>query len=230
MRLIKETEARSCQLRQRARCLLVFSLMTAISAGMATSAQAQTFAEWFAQKKTQKKYLLQQIAALQVYSGYLKQGYSIAASGLGHITDYLHSENTLHTAYYARLKTADPVVKNNPMVKDILAWQQDILKKTREISQVSGLSAAEKDYLGRVGAAVLKDCEQQLNILRKVTGNDQLEMSDAERLALITKIHSAIQSNYRFTSAFANQVKVLALRRNEDQNQTTALQRAYQIN
>ena len=35
---------------------------------------AQTTAEWFNQKATQKKYLIQQIAALQVYIGYLQKG------------------------------------------------------------------------------------------------------------------------------------------------------------
>ena len=46
---------------------------------------AQTWAEWFRQKATQKKYLLQQIAALHVYSGYLSKGYSIAKDGLNTI-------------------------------------------------------------------------------------------------------------------------------------------------
>ena len=43
---------------------------------------AQGLSEWFNQKATQKKYLLQQIAALQVYIGYLQKGYSIAKTGL----------------------------------------------------------------------------------------------------------------------------------------------------
>ncbi len=34
---------------------------------------AQTSAEWLSQKKTQKKYLVQQIAALDVYAGYLSK-------------------------------------------------------------------------------------------------------------------------------------------------------------
>ena len=40
--------------------------------------QAQTFNEWFRQKATQKKYLIQQIAALQVYLDYVQKGYAIA--------------------------------------------------------------------------------------------------------------------------------------------------------
>ena len=45
---------------------------------ISTGTRAQTFAEWFRQSATQKKYLLQQIAALQVYIGYVQKGYSIA--------------------------------------------------------------------------------------------------------------------------------------------------------
>ena len=47
------------------------------------AAKAQTFAEWFQQKKTQIKYLTEQIAALEQYGNYVKQGYRIAQGGWG---------------------------------------------------------------------------------------------------------------------------------------------------
>jgi hypothetical protein len=127
MESINHITGHSAKIRRNARALLVFSLFTAISTGMAATAKAQTFAEWFQQNKTQKKYLLRQIAALQVFSGYLKQGYQVATKGLSSISGSLQTENSLHTTYYNRLKTVDPVVKNNDMVKDVMAWQQDIL-------------------------------------------------------------------------------------------------------
>ncbi|MET3501326.1 hypothetical protein ABIC45_002938 [Mucilaginibacter rubeus] len=230
MESIKEIKVRSAGIRQRARSLLVFSLFTAISTGMAAKADAQTFAEWFSQKKTQKKYLLQQIAALQIYSGYLKKGYNIASNGLGNISGYLKSENSLHTTYYNRLKTADPVVVNDPMVKAIMAWQQDILKRTREIDQTSGMTPSEKKYLSKVCAAVLADCDQQLNTLQNVISDNKLEMSDADRLALITRIHAAMQENYKFTSGFSAQVKILAARREQEQAQLAVSKQVYGIN
>lgn len=230
MESIKEIRARAKGIRQRTRSLLVFTFITAVSAGMAASAQAQTFAEWFSQKKTQKKYLLQQIAALQVYSTYLKQGYGIATNGLGSISGYLKSENSLHNTYYTRLKTADPVVKNNKMTKDIMAWQQDILKRVKEINHVDGITPAEKSYLKDVGLAVLKDCDQQLITLQNVTGDNRMEMSDSERLALLTKVHSAILENYKFISGFAAQVKIVALKRQQEQGDVYATKRIYGIN
>jgi len=230
MESIRKITARSAVIRQRARSLLVFSLFTAISAGMAAEANAQTFAEWFSQKKTQKKYLLQQIAALQVYSGYLKKGYSIASNGLGNISGYLRSENRLHTTYYNRLKTADPVVKNDPMVKAIMARQKDILKRTQEIDQTSGMTTAEQKYLSKVSAAVLADCDQQLNTLQNVISDNKVEMSDEERLSLISKVHAAMLANYKFTSSFSAQVKILAVRRKQEQAQLPVSKGLYGIN
>ena len=49
--------------------------------------QAQTFDEWFRQGKTQKKYLAEQIAALQFYIGIAKEGYKAVGKGLQTIGD-----------------------------------------------------------------------------------------------------------------------------------------------
>ena len=142
------------QLRNKAKSLLTFALMTA---AMTHCAQAQTFAEWFNQKKTQKKYLLQQIAALQIYSGYLKTGYGIARGGLGSIGGYIGNEYGLHGSYYTHLKTVNVIVKNNPQVNDIIGWQQDILKQTTAIKNQSGLTATESSYTVKVCNALLSD-------------------------------------------------------------------------
>jgi hypothetical protein len=164
MESINGLKARSAGIRRRTRCLLVFALFTAISSGMAI---------------TQKKYLLQQIAALQMFSVYLKQGYQIANNGLGSVSGSLKMENVLHSTYYNRMKTAGPLVKNNTMMKDIVAWQQDILARLKAISQISGMTAEEKSYLEQVRSAVLKDCDQQLNTLQMVVSDGTMEMCDA---------------------------------------------------
>jgi hypothetical protein len=230
MESIDAIKRQSTVIRRRARFLLVFSLFTAISSGMTATVRAQTFAEWFSQKKTQKKYLLQQIAALQVYSGYLKQGYQFATKGLSSISGSLNAENGLHSTYYSRLKNVDPAVKNNDMVKDILTWQQDILTRSLSIDKISGLTGDEKNYLVSVMTAVLKDCDQQLTTLQNVVDNGKMEMSDSERIALLGKIHNAMMDNYRFASGFAAQAKRYALQKQQEQNQAELSKQLYDIN
>jgi hypothetical protein len=230
MESINQLKARSAEIRRRARSLLIFSLFTAISSGMAATVQAQTFAEWFAQKKTQKKYLLQQIAALQLFSGYLKQGYQIATKGMTSISSSLDTENGLHEAYYHRMETASPVVKTNDMVEEIMVWQRDILFQLQEISRISGFTTDEKKYLSNVRSAVLNDCDQQLNSLQMIVTDGKIEMSDAERLGLITKIHTVMMDNYRFASGFAAQAKLYAIRRQQEQHQALVAKQLYGIN
>src|SRR3954469_16187075 len=78
----------------------------------AGQSQGQTFSEWFRQKKTQKKYLIEQIAALQVYTGYLEKGYSIVIEGLSQISNIKHSDFDLHADYFSSLKYINPSIKN----------------------------------------------------------------------------------------------------------------------
>lgn len=217
-------------MRQSARSLLVLTLFTAIYSGMAANANAQTFAEWFKQSSTQKKYLLQQIAALQVFSGYLKQGYQIAHNGLGSISGSLTSENQLHATYYNRMSTASPAVRNNEQVQDILVWQKDILTILKNIDQINGLTVAEKNYLTSVRSAVLKDCDQQIDALQVVITDGKSQMSDADRLVLIGKVHAAMLDNYHFAAGFTAQAKSYANQRLQERCDAQTAKQVYGIN
>jgi len=181
---------------------------------ISTCANAQTFAEWFSQSKTQKKYLLAQIEALNRYSSYLREGYTVAKGGLGSITGYVGDEFKLHKAYYDRLKTADPALKNNDQVKEIIAWQQDIIKLTSNWNEIQPTKNA-----------LLKDCEAQLIKLSSIISN-KTEMSDAERLQQIELIHAAMLSNLHFASSYNAQLKRYAIQ--QENNNTNTLKRLYE--
>lgn len=217
MESIDQSLRNSGWLKIRSRSLLVFTLFTAIYSGMAATVKAQTFAEWFQQNSTQRKYLLQQIAALQVFSTYLKQGYRVADNGMGSISGSLGTENSLHTSYYNRMDVAGAPVKNDGQVKDILSWQNDILAILEDIDRIDGLTNEENKYLSSVRSAVLKDCEQQISTLQSVVTDGKVKMSDADRIVLISQIHAAMQENYHFATGFTNQAKAYALQRRQKQ-------------
>jgi hypothetical protein len=208
--------------------IVVFVLMAGIF--IPRESTAQTFAEWFSQKKTQKKYLLEQIAALQVFSGYLHQGYQIASGGLGSISGYIKEENGLHAAYYDRLKIAGSEVRNNPMVQEIMAKQKDITNRLQGMERIANLSPAERDYIKKVCAAVLSDCARQLDDLQLAIGDDRAAMSDSERLELIKRVHGCIADNYRFASRFTAQAKLISVQRLQEQRQVGVAKKLYSIN
>lgn len=194
-----------------------------------TQAHAQTFAEWFKQSSTQKKYLLQQIEALQVYSGYLKKGYSIAKGGLGSITGSLWSENGLHSTYYNELKKVNPMVAKDSRVKETVRWQADIMQLLNQWALIDGLSPDEKLYLQQVRSSVYKDCEEVLTNLQNVVSDGKMEMSDADRLKLIGQLHTEMQANYRFAVGFTIQAKSYAAQRGQEQTGTQVLVKTYGI-
>jgi hypothetical protein len=229
MESINQIKMRAEEIRRKSKKLLAFTVMTVAASALATTVRAQTFAEWFQQKSTQKKYLLQQIAALQVYAAYYKAGNNIAHNGLGSITGSLKLENGLHTTYYNNLIKVSPVVKNNKQVNDIMQWQKDILTRMNTLDKTGNLNDGEKKYIIRVKAALFKDCDQQITELQNVVTDNKLKMSDEERLKHIGVIHSAMQNNYRFVSAFADQVKVYAMQRSQENNNVISEKKIYGI-
>lgn len=194
--------------------ILLFLLLFMSAAG---SLQAQTFAEWFQQKKTQKKYLLQQIAALQVYIGYAKKGYNIAKEGLNTIGDFTKGEFDLHTVYFNSLKTVNPEVRRYANVADIIALQIKIVQNyNRTYGQLNSSDAFSDDelaYVRRVFGRLLDDCNKALDELIAIITDGKLEMKDDERIASIDKLYLDMQNKYTFSQRFSNDAKSLAASR-----------------
>lgn len=229
MESIKKIKSRADKISRKSKRLLAVTIMTVTASAIATNADAQTFAEWFKQKSTQKKYLLQQIEALQVYASYYKAGNNIARNGLGSITGWLNSEYGLHNTYYDKMLFVNPIVKDNKKVSDIIDWQSDILKRMSNLDKTSNLTTNEKKYISQVKAALFSDCDQQITELQNVVTNNKLKMSDEDRLKRIGIIHTAMQSNYRFASLFSNQIKVYAVQRDKEANSVIVEKKVYGI-
>jgi len=210
---INQMTLRADQISRRTKQVLAMALLTAIATGMTISAKGQTFAEWFQQKKTQRKYLLEQIAALGTYAGYVQKGYAITQQGTGAISGCLEEEWEKHAAFYSRKQKVAPAFRDNPQVSEILKWQKAILSHLKKLYASEGFSGHEIHYLKKVGQSVMNDCMHQAALLEKAYNDGQLTMSDEERLQLIARIHDDMSGNLRFTTGFVNQALLYASRK-----------------
>lgn len=196
--------------------LILFAIL------FSSGTKAQTFDEWFRQKATQKKYLLQQIAGLQVYISFVQKGYSIAKQGLNTISDIKHGEFNLHKDYFNSLKEVNPEIKNYRKVADIILLQVNIIKVYKEavkqINQSKSFSTDEITYINRVFERLLDDCTKTIDELIKVTTSGQFEMKDDERLKRIDGLYKDMQSNYGFVQSFSSEAKLLDASRIREQN------------
>ena len=184
---------------------------------------AQTWAEWFRQKATQKKYLLQQIAALQVYSGYLTQGYSIAKNGLNTIKNIQHGDVLQHTNYFNSLTTVNPQIKRYIKVANIIALQISIAKLSgkaiNSFKNSPHCTLTEYNYLQSVFNRLLSACANKMDELLLIISTSNLQMKDDERLMAIDKINADMQDMHQFASAFSNNAAGLLIQRSNAANE-----------
>ncbi|WP_333887401.1 hypothetical protein [Sphingobacterium siyangense] len=187
--------------------------------------KAQTFAEWFRQKKTQKQYLIEQIAALKVYSEYVKKGYDIGKKGLGTISQIKNGDFNLHRDFFGALATVNPAFKHDPRVAEIQNLQVSILaikdQVLRNQAKSDLLNKKENRYIALVFERLIENCSHILDQLDDVALSGNLTMKDDERLDRINQLHMEMADNYRFAYHFKNQVVTLAASRLQEQREVT---------
>ena len=191
--------------------------------------QAQTFAEWFSQKKTQIKYLTQQIAALEQYSSYVKQGYQIAQGGWGGIGNWVKGEFDLHSAYYSSLKTVNPAIKNDPKADSIITYAQLISQQFAHLGGLAALDGDTRGYIARVKMAVLTEIDKDLRELQMVITDDKAQLTDDERIKRLDAIYERVKDKLVFSGSFCNDVRMLIVQRNNSLNDINTLKSIYGI-
>lgn len=180
-------------------------------------AKAQNWEEWTQQKKTQKKYLLQQIAALQVYIGYAKKGYNVANKGLTTIRNIKNGDFNLHRDFFGALKQVNPKIKKYAKVADIIAYQVRIMKETKKtlqgIRETGQFTKDELDYCKIVFDNLLEECLKSINELFLLITSGELEMKDDERIKRIDALYADMQNKYAFCSSFSEEMGLLSVQR-----------------
>jgi tmRNA-binding protein len=191
-------------------------------------AQAQTWNEWLRQKKTQKKYLLEQIAALQMYMGYAKKGYDIVGSGLHTIRDISNGEFSLHNSFISSLKAVNPLVRKSTKVADIIAMQIEISRAFKSNGKNSLLPVSSQLYITEVKETVMGECWNDLEELLLIITSGRIEMSDDERLERLDRIYLAMLDKSAFAQNFTAEVDMLVLQQKSELSSIERIRRFYE--
>lgn len=189
----------------------VLVLLMLLSLVSQTSLLAQTWNELFSQEKTQKRYLLEQIAALQVFTGYLKKGYQIAGSGLETIRSLSNAELSLRRGYLSALRITSPVISANPKLREILTMQLGIDKMLNSLLG-SDLTSDDRAYLTTVRGKIFDDCDADRQELAIILGVN-IKMTDDQRIARIERIYQSSLDMLAFSQSLTGQVRLLVAQR-----------------
>jgi hypothetical protein len=192
-------------------------------AGLISSpCRAQTTEEWLNQRKTQTKYLVQQIVALRMYLGYVSKGYSLTQKGLTTIGNLKNGEFNLHDDFFGSWSSVNPKLKNYARIADIMALQVKMVQTYKNTYQPivrnDLFNAEEVAYIYQVFTALLNDCAVNIDDLITVITAHQLELKDDERLARIEALYRTMRDKYTFAQSFGQEAKVLAMQRIKEKN------------
>lgn len=186
------------------------TLITFIKAGgmailllltLSGTVSSQTYSEWFRQKKTQKRYLLKQIAALRAYSDYLNKGYKVVKNGTNAISSITKGEFSLHKSYLFSLKSVNPALLKNGKLKAIIDFHkgmdQQRQRAWKRIAHSDLFSTAERIQVRSLFNALERDCNRTLQELEMVVTNGKVELSDDERIERIDAIYGTTQKLFK---------------------------------
>ena len=207
----------------KAFALLLLILFMGIGQGY-----AQTWNEFFRQKKTQQKYLLEQIAALRIYAGYLKKGYDLVNGGLNTIKDITNGEFGLHDVFISGLKKVSPIVKNNAKVAEIIQMQLAMSRAFSALKADPNLTVSNLAYISEVRENLWEESLKDLEELLLVVTSGKMEMNDAERITRLDQIYMSMVEKSAFVHHFCSEVAMLISQRESEGISIKQLERWYE--
>jgi hypothetical protein len=188
-----------------------------IGSALTLGVEAQTLKEWFQQKKTQKEYLIKQIAALKLYAKYLKEGYDIAQKGLNIVGEIKGRNFSDHEDHFGSLRIVKDDLGNASSINLILRRQVAIMNEFRELKNVcrnnQNLTEEEIRYVGLVYSNLLTECDRVMVGLQAVVTDGSYQMTDDERIERIDAIYHDMNGKYAFTRTFCSSTKSLIMQR-----------------
>jgi hypothetical protein len=207
--------------------LILFLLLLTLAA--TDRANAQTWNEWFKQKKTQRKYHYEQIAALQVHLDNLKKGITIVYKGLTTIHNIKNGDFNLHRDFFGSLKNVNPRISNSAKVADIIAFQVYVIQNLKRINNYcknnESFTADEIRYVALVYSNMLFLTDASISELLDIIRSDKTEMKDDERLNRIDNLYEDMLDKHAFVTEFGNEVVLLSHQREKEKREAEILKK-----
>ncbi len=189
--------------------------------------------EIFNQKQTQKKYLLQQIAALKVYLGYLEKGYKTVQDGTRLIGDIKDGDLNLHTNRFDSLKKVNPSIRNFQSVDKIISLQRQMADSRRKtlqyVTESNWLSTDELKELRLLYAKLAEEADKDLEELQMTVTNGELRLTDDQRLARIEKLYASTVDKRAYQNRLNRNVLNLVAGRKQSEQEHKALRGLYEL-
>ncbi|WP_206614475.1 TerB family tellurite resistance protein [Chitinophaga barathri] len=153
----------------------------------------------------------------------LKKGYEIVSRGYGAVKDLTKGNFSIHKTFLDALMEASPAVKKYRKVGQIIEYQIDLVRYTRQALKRfragNLFNPGELNYLEAVCTSLLKGSLRSLDELATIITSGKVRMSDDERLRAIDDICSDMEQRVNFFKWFSDNASVLQFQRQREQSE-----------
>jgi len=190
----------------------------------ATTTQAQTFGEWFQQKKTQIAYYAEQIAALKAHRELLRQGYGIVQDGLQVARDLRKGEFDLHEHYFQSLQSVNASLKTDEAEKVFgnIIRQCEVVRSLAE-----HLPEGQQQYVVAVMNTLTRKASQNYRGYEQLTTPAQYQLTDDQRMRRIEASLNAFQDQYAFVKRFCYGLQKMILQEVKERHVSQSLHQIF---
>lgn len=196
--------------------------------------QGQLWVEFFRQKETQKKYLLQQIAALATYADYVREGYQIAQEGLTFINDVKTGQFSLDKNYFASFQQVNPALKGlakldsmNTMKEMIVRLRQSCM---RYCAQSPSYQQTDIDLVRSIFEDLLTQYDAVYRDMTLVNTSSAIAMSDHERGKKMSELFAEAKAIYGYARKFDRSTRLYGIQVQREKASIQSLAQWYGIN
>jgi hypothetical protein len=162
-------------------------------------AHAQNVNEWLRQKKTQIRYLTEQIAALQVYIELGQKSYAIYRDGLGLISDRKASEFSLHKNYFVSLSQVNPGIRNSAKVQEMWGWHAAIRLFQQRLRRIELAECSAS--VQQLFSSLVQSSDEYAQQLQLLTTDGHYQLTDEERWAQLGELYEQFFALFAFAQS-----------------------------
>lgn len=178
-----------------------------------TNARSQTIAQLAEQLSLD----VQKLTQLKTILNDMYKDYEIIDKGYTDIKNIAEGNYNLHKAFLDGLLLVSPAVRDYPRITDILNTEYSIVSEyeaaNNRFRADPHFTSSEISYLNDTYNALMQRSGKSIDELTMTITNDQLRLSDAQRLQAIDRVYVEITGQLSFLRRFNNNISIQAIQR-----------------
>lgn len=150
---------------------------------------------------------------------------------LSEIADWTEKQKALYGKYYQELWQVKSAIAYYQQIKDLIKLQASIVSEYKSawkcFQQDTHFSTEEKTYMSKVYTGMLEESIKNLDQVLLVVNSFKTQMTDGERLELLTNAAAKIQTTANDLKQFNQQNIHLSLQRSHSSEELQTLKQLY---